>query len=271
MSEINFHYAVQICDVENSQNLSRFCGNDRSLLSKKSLASFFESVKNCADNVSNSIHTIKIFNDRSTQELLDFTNYLIKKYSNDQIKVSIENIVQPGLANSIKQCYLWLQVVGKDLVYQVQDDYMFLPDAILEMYQIYDQMKKEINYDIIVSPFNDYWLWLAVYRNSVTPRTVVCGSNRYWIQYYDMSCSFMTTHKQFSQHWDLYHAFFELVDKKDPKLESQSLNYMLTQRGVLGLIPINSLAFHMQSDLEKDPHIPWQPIWDNIDVTIPST
>jgi hypothetical protein len=45
---------------------------------------------------------------------------------------------------------------------------------------------------------------------------------------------------------------------------------MLTQRGVLGLIPINSLAFHMQSELEKDPHIPWEPIWDNIDVTLPS-
>ena len=126
------------------------------------------------------------------------------------------------------------------------------------MYEVFDQIKKEVNYDIIVSPFNDFWLWLAVYRNSCTPRTVIVGKNRYWIQYYDMSCSFMTSHEQFSKHWDLYHMFFELLDKKDPNLERYSLNYMLTQRGVLGLIPVNSIAYQMQTELEQDPHKDWR-------------
>jgi hypothetical protein len=137
------------------------------------------------------------------------------------------------------------------------------------MYAVSNQIKYETGYDIVVSPFNDFHTWLTVYRNSSTPRTVVVGENRYWIQYYDMSCSFMTTHLEFSKHWDLYNAFFDLLAKKDPRLEAESLNYMLTSR-VVGLIPINSLAFHMQSELEKDPHIDWKPLWDSIDVTSPT-
>jgi hypothetical protein len=41
---------------------------------------------------------------------------------------------------------------------------------------------------------------------------------------------------------------------------------MLTQRGIFGLVPVSSVAFHMQSDLEKDPHIDWKPYWDNIKI-----
>jgi hypothetical protein len=82
-----------------------------------------------------------------------------------------------------------------------------------------------------------------------------------------MSCSFLTSHQQFSQHWDLYNYFFELIDKKETnKLENVSLNYMLAKRGVLGLIPINSLAFHLQSDLEKDPYIDWESLWNSINL-----
>ena len=49
-------------------------------------------------------------------------------------------------------------------------------------------------------------------------------------------------------------------------LEQRSLNYMFVQRGVLGLVPVNSLAWHMQMEEDRDPYIPWQPIWDAIDV-----
>ena len=77
----------------------------------------------------------------------------------------------------------------------------------------------------------------------------------------------MTTHKQFSQHWDLYHAFFDLLESNSKDLENYSLNFMLTQRGVLGLIPINNLAFHLQTELEEDPHLDWKKLWDSFDVT----
>jgi len=267
MSEINFHYAFQLCDVFSREGKPRICGDDRTLLSKKSIISFLESIKVCCESIKESKHTICFFNDRSTEELVRFVFNVIDKYKSEQISFIFQNTSQPGITFSIKSCYMWLQENGKDLVYQVQDDYLFFPNAIFEMYEVFKQIKNETNYDIIVSPFNDFWLWLAIYRNSSTPRTVIVGKKRYWIQYYDMSCSFMTSHEQFSKHWDLYHHFFELIDIGDKNLENQSLNYMLTQRGVLGLIPLNNLAFHMQTELEQDLHIDWHPLWESIDVT----
>ena len=80
----------------------------------------------------------------------------------------------------------------------------------------------------------------------------------------------MTSHHQFSQHWDLYNNFFYLIDKiakTDGMLEQRSLNYMFVRRGILGLVPVNSLAWHMQMEEDRDPYIPWQPIWDAIDVS----
>jgi hypothetical protein len=69
----------------------------------------------------------------------------------------------------------------------------------------------------------------------------------------------------------LYDKFLHLTEHKDKGLERKSLNYLFTQRGILGLVPINSMAFHMQSDFEKDPYIDWKPIWDSINVTSATT
>jgi len=266
MSKINFHYAYQLCDIASREGKPRICGDDRTLLSKKSFVSFVNSIKYLSNNLENTKHTICIFNDRSTDNLVSFVKDKIESLKQDNIDFVFENTAEPGILTSIKQCYLWLQANGIDFVYQVQDDYLFFETALLEMYKVIHQVKMETGYDIVASPFNDFWLWLAIYRNSSTPRIVIVGENRYWIQYYDMSCSFMTIHLEFSKHWDLYHKFFELLKDNDPNLERYSLNYMLTQRA-LGLVPINSLAFHMQSELEKDPHTDWKPLWDSIDVT----
>lgn len=267
MSKINFHYAYQLCDIASRENKPRICGDDRTTLSKKSFKSFVQSLIYCVENLPDSFHHVMVFNDRSTESLLEFINHTINDLKNSNIKIEITNTYSPGILESIKQCYMWLESNGEQMVYQVQDDYVFFPSALYEMYEVYDQVKKETNYDSIISPFNDFWLWLAVYRNSCTPRTVIVGAKRYWIQYYDMSCSFMTSKQQFSSHWDLYHAFFDLLEKNDPNLERYSLNYMLTKRAVLGLIPLNNLAFHMQTELEEDPHLDWRKLWNEINVS----
>ena len=64
--------------------------------------------------------------------------------------------------------------------------------------------------------------------------------------------------------------FFYMIDKVNSEnndLENKSINYILTQRGVLGLVPGCNLSFHLQSDIEKDPHIDYRPLWDSIDIT----
>jgi len=270
MSKINFHYAYQICDTKSRENKPRICGDDRTLLSKKSIKSFLNSLVTLNEFLPESEHTVCFFNDHSSEELIQYVNQLIEENNSENLKLILQDTIDTGICQSIKQCYMWLQQNGKDFVYQVQDDYLFFPSALKEMYEVINQLKFETGYDIVVSPFNDFWLWLAIYRNSCTPRTVVVGKDRYWIQYYDMSCSFMTIHKEFSKHWDLYHEFFNLLEQGSKELESKSLNYMLTKRAY-GFIPVNNLAFHMQTELEEDPHIDWRPLWESINVTSSTT
>ena len=66
MSEINFHYAYQLCDIASRENKPRISGNDRTLLSKKCLISFLNSLKYMVEKVPDSKHVVQIFNDRST-------------------------------------------------------------------------------------------------------------------------------------------------------------------------------------------------------------
>ena len=271
MAETNIHYAFQICDIANREVKERICGPDRTLLSKKSFQSLITSISNCIEKHNETFHIIRIFNDRSTPELISFVQDIISKNTNNKIKIEFCDIKESGIANSIQECYYWLQTYGVDYVYQVQDDYLFRPSCITEMYELQLQLIAEIKKYPILSPFNDFWLWSTIYRNKITPRTVILTHHRYWIQYYDMSCSFMTHHSVFSKHWDLYHLFFQYIklsiEKKVKDLENKSLNYMLSQRGELGFVPIETLGFHLQSELEEDPFIDWRPYWDNIDVT----
>lgn len=271
---IHIHYAVQTCDQKSWQGRPRICGDDRTLLSKKSLVSLFESIENCVKRNSKMQHNVVIIDDHSSAELIDFLAKCQQKYSSDYVKIELQPLQKTGIRNSIQACYEWMSKNGQDLVYQVQDDYLFAPTAIYDVIDIFYQMLAETKIHAVISPFNDAWLWLTAYRNRTTPRAVIVGGNDYWIQYYDMSCSFLTSHAQFIQHWDLYNIFFNLIDKIDHNrdsngksiLENKSLNYMLTQRNVLGLVPVRTLAHHMQTEQDVDPFAPWQLIWDKIDV-----
>jgi len=268
MSTIKFHYAMQVCDLASREAKSRYCGDDRTLLSKKSIRSFLKSIDQLAQR-SDTEHYVRLVMDRSSAELISWLDRELGRDRKPNIHIEIHNLNPGGICEGIKQCYLWLQDHGQNFVFQVQDDYLFEPSCLEEMASVFFQIHNETGSDCIVSPYNDSWLWLSPYRNRPTPRTVIVGKNRYWIQYYDMSCSFFTSHRQFSQHWDLYEMFFVLLAKltKDDKdLENRSLNYMLTQRGVLGLVPVTSLALHVQSELERDPHIDWQARWEAVDV-----
>lgn len=268
IDKFTVHYAVQTCDVSSYQGQKRFASDSRTEISKKSIKSFLQSVKYCSEQYPDSFHHVAIFDDQCTKDLKDFIQKCAKEFSSNTIQIEIftfeENL---GIRRSIEKCYYWLQENGKDLVYQIQDDYLFSEKCIYDTVDVYHQMKLETNTESIISPYNSVDNWLRCYRNISTPRTVIVGKHGYWIQYYDMSCSFLTSYNQFNKHWDLYNMFFYLVDKKEQGiLENRSLNYMLTRRGVLGLVPINSLAFHLQSELEKDPHIDYRPLWDSIEI-----
>lgn len=262
---MNIHYALQTCDVASNQGGKRFCSDSKTEVVKKCVTSFFQSVLYAAKERPESNHIIQIFDDKSTEELREYLRHLVMKYNHDNIVVDIAYIQNGGVMNSIRTCWEWLEKHGTDLVYQVQDDYMFEESAIFEMIDVWFQMQVDTQSDCLVVSYNDPLLWRDTYLYKSTPRAIIPGSKRYWIQAYDIPCSFMTSKRQFSQHWDLYEKFLNL-SPVFLRLEADTINHIM-KRGVLCLAPINSVGFHMQTELAKDPYIDWKPLWNSIDIS----
>lgn len=263
------HYAFQACDTKSNQNEKRYCGDDRTLLSKKSITSFLNSVKNVAEseNGKNASQRVMIFADNCSEEYLDYIYECINRYTDSTISVDIKRHHGPSsLMRTVSECWHWLEAEGKDIVYQVQDDYIFFPSALEEMITVIFQVINDCNgHHPIVIPYNNPYFWNVTYRYTSIPLTVFASSKRYWMQAYDIPCTFMTTKPQFSAHWDIYNKFLSMSSTY-PRLEPETLNKILVERKVLGLQPCNSVALHMQAETEKDPFIDWKSLWDSIEL-----
>lgn len=265
---MNIHYAVQVCDIANSQVNDRYCKTDRTTLSKKSIASLMKAIKNVSIGVGTSFvhHYITFFDDNSTQQLKDFLLRTKKKYEALNVHIDIVELQQHGIMESIGACYEHLMKNGTDLVYQVQDDYLFCETSIYEMIDMYVKIKSECQTDPVVLAYNDAKHWAGSYRNRPTPRTIFYGVKRHWIQIYDTSCTFMTSVQQLRNNKDLIDIFLKLPPTgTGGHLESISLNYMFTRKGILGVSPLLSVALHVQSENDKDPYIDWQEIWNSVE------
>lgn len=260
------HYAVQTCDVAFNQVSKRYCNTDKATVVRKCVTSFFMSVKHAAKQDPSIQHVICIIDDHSTHNTVQYLERLVHIYTKKNVRCIFKKLEGSGVMPSIRATYEWLRDNGINLVYQVQDDYLFHPNAVIEMIDIYQQMWKDCQTQTIISPWNRAELWLGSYRYWASPRTVVVGKKRYWIQLYDTSCSFMTDVSQLKKQWDLIEIFLGLppTGLPDGSLENISLNYMFVKRGILGLMPVDSLALHIQAEKDKDPHIDWKEWWDQV-------
>jgi predicted ribosome-associated RNA-binding protein Tma20 len=264
-NKIEIHYAVQVCDVSSYQGKKRFCGNDRTLLSKKSIKSLFNSIKRCYELQPKTKHHVMIVEDNASQDLIEFIKKEITNELSEDIVIKLHTLKpKTGISESIRYCYEWLTQNGKNIVFQIQDDYLFSIDSIHDSIEHFFVVLEESKTHPIIQPFNDITYWAFSYKNSSTPRMISLGKKGYWIQIYDTSCSFLTSHEQFVKHWDLYDKFFELIPNASEKnniLENRSLNYMFTKREVLGLTPINTLTHHIQT--QPDLYVDWKEIWES--------
>ena len=265
---ISINYALQVCDLHNRESRPRLISDDRTLISKKSICSFFESLRQAAGAREDVRHRVLMILDQCTPDLQHYCGLVKTKFESPNITIEIQNLHPlSGIIHSIRQCYRWLSDQPSDLVFQVQDDYLFEQSALLESINIWYQIYRDTGTHAVVQPFNDFDNWyMTLYRPN--PLTMIMGLNRYWVQIYDTSCSFLTSRQQFVQHWDLYEEFFRLIDPKNqPRehdLENLSLNHMFTKRGVLGVTPIYTLSHHLQH--QHDLYLPPDQTWETIDI-----
>jgi len=263
------HYALQTCDISSRDSQSRYCASTKAEVTKKCVTSFLVAVQTVAKAVPNTKQHVAIFDDHSTTETADFLKFACNYFTCDNVTIEFIPLQTRGLFESVRTCFEWLEKNGTELVYQVQDDYLFEPNAIFEMIDVFMKVHKDTNTHPIISPYNHPHYWETAYAYKATPRVIVPGSNRYWIQLYEIPCTYLTSKHEFSKHWDLYENFFN-GDLHDPKLEINSFNKILTERGVLGIEPVTSIALHMQAEFDKDPYIDWKSRWDSVIEIMPS-
>lgn len=262
---VDIQYALQTCDTNSWQGNDRYAGTKPEIV-RKCVTSFFKSVAYAARQRPESNHVITVIDDDSTQDTVDY----IKRCGDTLLEPNMGFIYGPlkkpgGVMESIKECYRTLDMADQDdLVYQVQDDYLYTETAIFEMIDVFMQLRNDVQTDAVVASFHDHRYWKTIYRYKVTPRMIFPAAYQNWMQIYDIPCTFLTSKRQFTKHWDLYYKFFDLIGK--PELEAGSLNKMFTERGVLGVQPFNSVALHMQDEVWKDPFLNWKKRWEKVEL-----
>jgi len=270
--KIYLHCAYQTCDTKSRDNPERFCGTDRSELTRKSVTSFFESLNYAVDQLQKMnidlITNVKIFDDRSTKETLEFLETACEYYAKDNITTSLVNVKQGGILSTIRSCFNFLESEGRDLVYQIQDDFLFFEDGLYQLIEILLKVHADKKVYPYVITHNHPWYWSTEYAYQQIPMIVVPGCRQYWIQSYQLGCTFLTHKTDFSQHWDLYNKFFSM-SPTDVRLELDTFIKIIRDRGRLGLQPMSTVAMHMQRESDRDPYVEWETTWHNLPDIMP--
>lgn len=269
---IKVNYTLLTTDKKFNQidGNERFCNCSKTFLVKKCLTSLLESIDYVAIEKPESFNHLRIYDDSSSDELLEYINKCIKHFSKSNFLIELIKIDGSTLAQATEIAYRWMGENPASFVFHSQDDFLYCKTAIYEMICMWYQIKM---YDAdfkgtepILQPINHAQYWLLLYNARPTPRTIVISQWRYWIQSYDLTCCFLTNQEQFNRHWPEYEKYFQLLPKgtEEEKLEPASLTRIYTRKGVLGLMPIYSLMLHIQGGHEADPHIDWKEWWDKI-------
>ena len=190
--------------------------------------SFFLSIEECIKIQPGTYHHVNIIDDNSCIEHIEYLKYLVKYFNKGNLKVQLSSSSSSGIVETIKDCWNWLEQEGKQLVFQVQDDYLFEKNAIFEIIDVFLQIDNDLNTHPIVIPYNDPYLWNTTYKYNPTPRVIMPGKNRYWVQTYDISCTFLTSKIQFSKHWDMYEKFVTLGSDHS-RVEIDSINKIVSK------------------------------------------
>ena len=169
---VDIQYALQTCDTNSWQGNDRYAGSKSDIV-RKCVTSFFKSVAHAAKKRPESNHIICVIDDRSTQDTVDY----IKRCGDTLLEPNMGFIYTPlkstGVKESIKECYAILEKADEDdLVYQVQDDYLYTETAIFEMIDVFMQLRNDVQTDAIVASFHDHRYWKTIYRYKVTPRMI---------------------------------------------------------------------------------------------------
>lgn len=268
---IKIYYAVQTFDGGNRKpDSNRYVQVSKKEITVKCITSLLDSIDYMFEAPKlysvalPTSHVVDIFDDHSTSETLESLHWLANHYRKDNFEINIHSLTDTGYINSMKTCWLSMATRDTDLVYQVPDDYLFIKTGIYEMVDIFYQINGDIRVSPFVIPFHHSLFHRSneFYMYKIQPRMLVSGKLRYWTNTFNLYSTFMTSKIEFVKHLDAYLAFLD-KDANDPCIDDV-LNDLIRKSNVLAMVPVNSVALHLDDENHMDPYIDWKQIWNSV-------
>tara|TARA_B100000965_G_C19516644_1_gene724521 strand:+ start:174 stop:1163 length:990 start_codon:yes stop_codon:yes gene_type:complete len=202
-----------------------------------------ENLKKISDMINNSNLDIEVINHKN-----NIHKNIIKKQTNN---ATFSNL------SSLLKCFEIAKDEGKDLVFFIEDDYIFFESALDEIVTSYERISSQINRELFICPTDYPYFYMDSQKTNV-----LIGSKRHWRLVSKTLCSFITSHTLIKKYWSNFYD--NCLDRHDPF--EKYLNKIYEKE--ICISPIKSLSLHMtniNSSYGLSPFIDYKSLWDEND------
>ena len=194
--------------------------------------------------------TLTIMDDYSDQGCIEKAKQLL---ANAPCKTTFIALDVTGNGNSLGAVYTHAKNTGRDLIYQVEDDYLHMEKAVYEMIMSYGRLAATYQQDVVLFPSDAPNLY-----RTISPTQVLLGNDRHWRQIYSTTCTFVTTKKLMDKYWERYHALSGYGI--DPEVtEITTINRIYEE--VPCFSPLPALSIHFSEYEWIPPFTDWRNLW----------
>ena len=234
----------------------------------RSLNSLIKNIKYLNNN-NNLEVKLKIVEDGSSDENLKKISHMINNSNLDIEVINHKNNIHKNIIkkqtnnatfsnlSSLLKCFEIAKDEGKDLVFFIEDDYIFFESALDEIVTSYERISSQINRELFICPTDYPYFYMDSQKTNV-----LIGSKRHWRLVSKTLCSFITSHTLIKEYWSNFYD--NCLDRHDPF--EKYLNKIYEKE--ICISPIKSLSLHMtniNSSYGLSPFIDYKSLWDEND------
>ena len=220
-------------------------GITKETLISVSLMSLKNSILNFLENNNLEIN-LHLISDNSYQE---FNNHINRLLDNKKIKIENYNSKIKGNRGSYLECCDQAQN-AKDLIFFVEDDYLFEKNCIDEMLITYSRISSILNNDIVLCPTDYPFFYDSLYNTNI-----FIGKNYKWRNVGETLLTYMFSKEIFNK----FIKEIKLVGEQENDPFEKPLHDMY--KSVNCLAPINSLSYHISRTVPATTEN-WLKVWN---------
>tara|TARA_B100000787_G_scaffold136330_1_gene105130 strand:+ start:1004 stop:1966 length:963 start_codon:yes stop_codon:yes gene_type:complete len=204
--DIIYRYCPSNALWNSKDNWKRVIPNiDKGILIKTCLNSLKKSINIFLEEEKNVNITLHLVSDGSTPK---FDNDIFKILENKNFKLKFYEPKIPGNHGSFLECCDIAEKLAEDLIFFIEDDYLFEENAISEILFSYSKISSQIKQDIFMCP-SDY----PFYYDSLYETSLILGKNNRWRFIGETLLTFLVSKKIFNQHLKKVRSIGELNNK----------------------------------------------------------